>query len=117
MCEGGIMKRAAEADKGGLRRRKIVALGASMSKFAIVVAGNSPIYEPEMLKDKPIAVTPNNGSHFTTLKMMDGFLEPEHLKTTHAGSMLKRLEAAPHGQVAAPRPMETWTSVAPTMGL
>jgi len=23
-----------------------------------------------MLKDKPIAVTPNNGSEFTTLKMM-----------------------------------------------
>ncbi|HEX9464923.1 MAG TPA: hypothetical protein VGB82_20170 [Alphaproteobacteria bacterium] len=117
MCEWGIMKRAAEADKGGLRRRKIVALGASMSKFAIVVAGNSPIYEPEMLKDKPIAVTPNNGSHFTTLKMMDGFLEPEHLKTTHAGSMLKRLEAVRDGQVAAASLMEPWISVAQKMGL
>ena len=29
-----------------------------------------------MLKDKPIAVTPNNGSEFTTLKMMEGFLTP-----------------------------------------
>ena len=37
MCEWGIMKRAVEADTTGLRRRKIVALGASMSKFAIVV--------------------------------------------------------------------------------
>src|SRR2546423_15376532 len=68
MCEWGIMKRAVEADNGGLRGRKIVALGDSMSKFAIVVAGNSDIYEPEMLKDKPIAVTPNNGSHFVTLE-------------------------------------------------
>src|SRR5260221_6789200 len=40
MCEWGIMKRAAEADKGGLRRRKIVALGASMWAFAIVGAGD-----------------------------------------------------------------------------
>src|SRR5215204_7347799 len=32
MCEWGIMKRAVEADTSGLRRRKIVALGASMSK-------------------------------------------------------------------------------------
>jgi hypothetical protein len=31
MCEWGIMKRAVEAECGGLRRRKIVALGASMS--------------------------------------------------------------------------------------
>src|SRR6266508_6522137 len=38
MCEWGIMKRAVEADTTGLRGRKIVALGASMSKFAIVVA-------------------------------------------------------------------------------
>jgi NitT/TauT family transport system substrate-binding protein len=76
MCEWGIMKRAVEADATGLRGRKIVALGASMSKFAIVVAKHSKIYEPEMLKDQEIAVTPNNGSHFTTLKMMEGFLAP-----------------------------------------
>ncbi|HEX2256545.1 MAG TPA: ABC transporter substrate-binding protein, partial [Afifellaceae bacterium] len=37
MCEWGIMKRAVEAEAGSLRRRKIVALGASMSSFAIVV--------------------------------------------------------------------------------
>src|SRR5436309_13369649 len=69
MCEWGIMKRAVEADCPGLRHRKIVALGPSVSKFAIVVASDSDIYEPEMLKNKEIAVTPNNGSHFTTLKM------------------------------------------------
>src|SRR5262249_25982888 len=73
MCEWGIMKRAVEAESSGLRRRKIVALGASMSKFAIAVTRDSTIYEPEMLKNRQIAVTPNNGSHFTTLKMMEGF--------------------------------------------
>src|ERR1051325_6952069 len=41
MCEWGIMKRAVEANSQGLRGRKIVALGASMSKFAIVVAKDS----------------------------------------------------------------------------
>src|SRR5918999_241523 len=50
MCEWGIMKRAVEAETQGLRGRKIVALGASMSKFAIVVSRDSKIYEPEMLK-------------------------------------------------------------------
>jgi NitT/TauT family transport system substrate-binding protein len=117
MCEWGIMKRAVEADREGRRRRKIVALGASMSKFALVVSADSDIYEPEMLKDKVIAVTPNNGSHFTTLKMMEGFVEPQHVKTAHAGSMLKRLEAVRDGKVAAASLMEPWISVAQKQGL
>ncbi|HWP24759.1 MAG TPA: hypothetical protein VNL39_00250 [Xanthobacteraceae bacterium] len=117
MCEWGIMKRAVEANAQGLRSRKIVALGASMSKFAIVVSRDSDIYEPEMLKNKPIAVTPNNGSHFTTLKMMEGFLLPEHVKTVHVGSMLKRLEAVRDGRVAAASVMEPWISVAQKWGM
>ena len=117
MCEWGIMKRAVEAESQGLRGRKIVALGASMSKFAIVVSRESRIYEPEMLKDKPIAVTPNNGSDFTTLKMMEGFLAQEHVKRTNVGSMLKRLEAVRDGRVAAASLMEPWISVAQKWGL
>jgi NitT/TauT family transport system substrate-binding protein len=117
MCEWGIMKRAVEAESVGLRRRKIVALGASMSSFAIVVAGDSGIYEPEQLKDKDIAVTPNNGSHFTTLKMVEGFLTPEHVRTTNAGSMSKRIEALRQGKVAAASLMEPWISVAQKQGL
>jgi NitT/TauT family transport system substrate-binding protein len=117
MCEWGIMKRAVEAERDGLRRRKIVALGASMSSFAIVVAPDSDIYEPEQLKDKAIAVTPNNGSNFTTLKMMEGFLTPEHIKTTNMGTMPKRIEALRQGKVAAVSLMEPWISVAQKMGL
>src|SRR5918996_6065038 len=117
MCEWGIMKRAVEAEAQHLRGRKIVALGASMSKFAIVVSPDSKIYEPEMLKGKPIAVTPNNGSEFTTLKMMEGFCEPEHVKRTNVGSMLKRLEAVRDGRVAAASLMEPWISVAQKWGL
>jgi NitT/TauT family transport system substrate-binding protein len=117
MCEWGIMKRAVEANAGGLRGRKIVALGASMSKFAIVVSPKSKIYEPEMLKDQPIATTPNNGSDFTTLKMMEGFLAQEHIKRVHSGSMLKRLEAVRDGKVAAASLMEPWISVGQKWGM
>ena len=117
MCEWGIMKRAVEARKEGRRDRKIVALGASMSKFAIVVNRDSKAYEPEMLKDQAIATTPNNGSDFTTLKMMDGFLAQEHVKRVHAGSMLKRLEAVRDGKVAAASVMEPWISVAQKWGM
>ena len=117
MCEWGIMKRAVVARKEGRRDRKIVALGASMSKFAIVVNRDSKAYEPEMLKDQAIATTPNNGSDFTTLKMMEGFLAPEHIKRVHAGSMLKRLEAVRDGKVAAASVMEPWISVAQKWGM
>jgi NitT/TauT family transport system substrate-binding protein len=81
------------------------------------VSPKSDIYEPEMLKDKPIATTPNNGSDFTTLKMMEGFLAPEHIKRVHAGSMLKRLEAVRDGEVAAASLMEPWISVAQKWGM
>src|SRR5258705_13463633 len=54
MCEWGIMKRAVEANAEGLRPRKIVALGAAMSMFAIAVRRDSKFYEPEMLKNVPI---------------------------------------------------------------
>lgn len=117
MCEWGIVKRAVEAKVGGLRARKIVALGASMSKFAIVVKGDSAYYEPEMLKGQAIAVTPNNGSHFVTLKMIEGFLAKEHVKVTNAGSMAKRLDAVKNGEVAAASLMEPWISVAEKEGL
>jgi NitT/TauT family transport system substrate-binding protein len=117
MCEWGIMKRAVEANTQGLRGRKIVALGASMSTFAIVVSPGSKYYEPEMLKNQPIAVTPNNGSDFTTLKIMEGFLAQEHIKRTNAGSMLKRLEAVRDGKVAAASLMEPWISVAQKWGM
>ncbi|MGZ5042323.1 MAG: ABC transporter substrate-binding protein, partial [Usitatibacter sp.] len=117
MCEWGIMKRAVEANTEHLRPRKIVALGAAMSSFAIVVARDSKAYGPEMLKNIPIAVTPNNGSHFTTLKIMEGFLPKEHIKTTTAGSMPKRIEALREGKVAAVSLMEPWISYAQKLGL
>lgn len=117
MCEWGIVKRAVEAEASGLRPRKIVSLGASMSMFAIVVNSDSDYYEPEMLKDQEIAVTPNNGSHFTTLKMMEGFLTKEHVKVTNAGTMPQRIEALKKGEVAAVTLMEPWISVAEKEGL
>src|SRR5688572_17439886 len=117
MCEWGIVKRAVEANAQGLRPRKIVALGAAMSMFAIAVRRDSKFYEPEMLKNVPIAVTPNNGSHFTTLKMMEGFLAQEHIKTTTAGSMPNRINALHEGKVEAVSLMEPWISVAQKQGL
>jgi NitT/TauT family transport system substrate-binding protein len=117
MCEWGVMKRAVEANQSGHRPTKIVALGSAMSTFAIVVNPKTRIYEPEQLKDKPVAVSPFNGSHFTTLKLLEGFLKREQIKTTFAGTMKERLDALGKGEVAAASVMEPWISVAEKRGL
>ena len=116
MCEWGVMKRTVEAAQCGQRPAKIVALGSAMSKMAIITRGDGPIYEPEQLKDTPVAVSPFNGSHFTTLKMLEGFVAKEHIRVTNAGTMRERLEAVRRGEVAAANVMEPWISVAQKQG-
>jgi NitT/TauT family transport system substrate-binding protein len=118
MCEWGVMKRAVESNvSSGHRPAKIVALGSAMSTFAVVADPKSGIYEPEQLKDKPIGVSPFNGSHFTTLKLLEGFLKREQIKTRFAGTMKERIEALTRGEVAAISLMEPWISVAEKRGL
>ena len=116
MCEWGVMKRTVEAIQCGQRPAQIVALGAAMSKMAIITAPHSRIYEPEQLKDTPVAVSPFNGSHFTTLKMLEGFIKKEHILVVNAGTMHERLEAVRQGEVAAGNFMEPWISIAQKQG-
>jgi NitT/TauT family transport system substrate-binding protein len=116
MCEWGVMKRAVEAVDSGQRPAKIVALGGAMSSFAIVAAQDGDIYEPEALKDRPIAVSPFNGSHFTTVKMLESFLKYENIRVENAGTMRERLDAVRRGEVAAASVMEPWISVAQKQG-
>ena len=116
LCEWGVMKRSVEAEESGQRPAKIVALGAAMSTFAIVAAPNSGVFEPEQLRDTPVAVTIYNGSHFTTLKMLEGFLRKDEIKVTNAGTMPDRLEALRGGELAAATFNEPWISVAQKQG-
>ena len=87
-----------------------------MSKMAIITAPHSRIYEPEQLKDTPVAVSPFNGSHFTTLKMLEGFVQKDHILVVNAGTMHERLEAVRQGKVAAGNFMEPWISMAQKQG-
>src|SRR5258708_36145539 len=106
MCEWGVMKRAVEAEKTGHRPAKIVALGSAMSTFALVTDPKARIYEPEQLKGKPIAVSPFNGSHFTTLKLLEGFVKRQQIKSVFSGTMKELLESLSKGVDAAARFLE-----------
>jgi NitT/TauT family transport system substrate-binding protein len=117
MCEWGIMKRAVESNvEDGHRQAKIVALGSAMSTFAIATDPKLGIYEPEQLKNEEIAVSPFNGSHFTMLKMMEGFVKRDEIKWTNAGTHKERIEALRAGKVKAVSLMEPWISVAEKAG-
>ena len=117
MCEWGIMKRAVESNQENkLRTAKIVALGSAMSSFAIVVDPRSGIYEPEQLKNEPIAVSQFNGSHFTMLKMMEGFIKRDEIKIANHGTHRQRLDALKAGKVKAASLQEPWISVAEAQG-
>ena len=118
MCEWGVMKRAVESiNDDDHRSAKIVALGSAMSTFGIVADPKANIYEPEQLKNQQIGVSPFNGSHFTTLKMLEGFIKREEIQITFAGTMKERIDALQEGKVAAVVLMEPWISVAEKMGL
>src|SRR5579863_7830256 len=117
MCEWGIMKRAVESNvEDGHRRAKIVALGSAMSSFAIVTDPKLGIYEPEQLKNTPIGVSPFNGSHFTMLKMMEGFVRREEIKWENVGTHRERLDALRAGKIKAVSLQEPWISVAEKRG-
>jgi NitT/TauT family transport system substrate-binding protein len=117
MCEWGIMKRAVETNvEDGHRKAKIVALGSAMSTFAIVTDPKTGIFEPEQLKNVPIAVSQYNGSHFTMLKMMEGFIKRDEIKIANAGTHKQRLDALKAGKVQAVSLQEPWISVAEKMG-
>jgi len=117
MCEWGIMKRAVESNiEKDHRPAKIVALGSAMSTFAIVTDPKHGIYEPEQLKNVQIAVSPFNGSHFTMLKMMEGFIKREEIKWFNAGTHKERLDALREGKVKAASLQEPWISVAESQG-
>ena len=88
-----------------------------MSKFAIVVGPNSDIYETEQLANNEVAVTIFNGSHFTTLKMLEGFLRKDEIRVVNSGTMRERFEAVGRGEVAAATFNEPWITCGPETGL
>jgi NitT/TauT family transport system substrate-binding protein len=111
------MKRAVEINVApNHRQAKIVALGSAMSSFAIVTDPRLELYEPEQLKNVEIGVSLFNGSHFTMLKMMEGFLRREQIKWTSCGTHKERLQALKQGKLKAVSLQEPWISVAEKQG-
>src|SRR5258708_3052343 len=104
--------------ESGLLKRAVQPTATSrLPPLATRDGRNAALHEPGQRKGKPIGVSPFNGSHFTTLKLLEGFLERGQIKTVFAGTMKERIEALARGEVAAVSLMEPWISIAEKRGL
>jgi len=81
---------------------------------AIVVPGDSTINQPRDLRNELIGVTFHAGSHYMTLRMLEGFIQRDEINAIHVGS--DRYEALLRGEVAAATLMEPWISLAEKQG-
>ena len=79
-CEWGNYKRVQETGEGArqLGRRAIIAYGA------LIVPPWSPVYTPQQMANKVVALPYYAGTHFLGLLMLEGFL-PRHLIKTCLG--------------------------------
>ncbi|MQG34689.1 MAG: hypothetical protein FI717_10345 [SAR202 cluster bacterium] len=87
-----------------------------MANQALLVRGDSPHYYPGSLGNEPIAVQFHAGSHYTALRLLEGYLPAEKIKMLHYGSPENRLEALLTGEVKAAMLMEPWITLAEKNG-
>jgi NitT/TauT family transport system substrate-binding protein len=110
VCEWGAVKRTAV--EGRSRAGMILGFRESITAMGIVARKDSGITRAEELANVPVAVQDHTGSHYMAIKMMEGFLPKQEIKTVHVGGPLARLQALLSGQVQAATLMEPFLSYA-----
>ncbi len=83
---------------------------------ALVVRPDSPHDYPGSLAGVPLAVQFHSGSHYTALRMLEGYLRPEQIALQHWGPPTRRFEAMWNGQVAGCLLMEPFIALAEKLG-
>ncbi len=111
-CEWGVIKRAADGERGGM----IIAKRESVASMAIVVRGDSPYQRLDDLAGLPVAVQDQTGSHYTALKMLEGHVPDEEAVVKHIGGPVLRVRALLSGEVPAANLMEPFISLAESRG-
>ena len=60
----------------------------SIAPAGVFVAPDSPVKRPEDLKDVPISVGYQSGSHYSTIQALEQYLKPEEIKLSFADGIL-----------------------------
>jgi NitT/TauT family transport system substrate-binding protein len=82
---------------------------------AVVTRPGSKIVYPVSLAGKTVAVNFHSGSHYTALKLLEGYLPREDIKLVHFGGR-NRFEAMMNGEVDAAMLMEPYITLAEKLG-
>ena len=106
-CEWGQIRRTYDNPKG-----PIVARRPAMVYQSVFVRADSPVNATIALANKKVGVQFHQGSHYTTLAMLEGFMPREEINVVHAGTVQERYEALMSGEVDAATLMEPWVSLA-----
>lgn len=96
-CEWGQVRRTYDQKRPG----PIVGKRAAVVCQGIYVRPESEINAPGQLANKEVGVQFHQGSHYTSLAMLEGVLRPDEIKLVHAGVGWQRFEALEKGEVEA----------------
>lgn len=110
-CEWGQVRRTYDNPEG-----PIVMKRPAHVCQAIFTAPDSPYNSTVQLANVPVGVQFHQGSHYTTIAMLEGFVPREEIKVIHAGTVAERYEALMNGDIAAATLMEPWISLAEKNG-
>jgi NitT/TauT family transport system substrate-binding protein len=107
-CEWGQIRRADDSKRGApiaFRRPAMVCQG-------IYVRPDSTANAPIQLAGKTVGVQFHQGSHYSTLAMLEGFVKREDIKVVHTGMVQERYEALMDGACDGATLMEPWVTLA-----
>ena len=121
-CEWGQIKRSQDSKSGGA----IIAKRPAVAVMGLYSAPGSEIFVPQDLRNKEVAVSFHNGSHYAALQMLEGFLGRDEIKLVHFNQTprpengrpapFRRYEALMNEEVSAAALMEPWNSLAEKNG-
>ena len=94
----------------------MIGLRSAVANQALMVRAESSHFYPSSLANKPIAVQFHAGSHYTVLRLLEGYIPKEKIKLLHYGSPRYRFEAMMSGEVDAAMLMEPWIALAEKNG-
>jgi NitT/TauT family transport system substrate-binding protein len=106
-CEWGQIRRTYDNPKG-----PIVARRPAMVYQTIFVRPDSPINATIALAGKSVGVQFHQGSHYSSLAMLEGFIPRDQIRVVHSGTVQERYESLMSGETDAATLMEPWISLA-----
>lgn len=111
-CEWGQVRRTYDHKREG----PIAGKRAAMVYQAVYVRPDSDINTTVNLAKRSVGVQFHQGSHYTTLAMLEGFLPREEINVVHSGTVQERYEALMSGETDAATLMEPWITLAEKNG-